>query len=387
MRESTRFIKFLGGRNLLFSLLVLILIGVMIFIYTKVSFIFYPVGVFLSTVAPPAILAFIAYYLLNPIVNLLEKLHIKRLWGIIIIILSIGGIITGLVFLVFPSVEKQINDLIIETPGYFQQLSGDLENLFANSFMESYYDDGVEWLSSAFSDLPNLIQEYMGGVFTGIKNIASTVTHVFVALFTFPFVLFFLLKGGETFKEFFIQLLPPKFRNDVEKILNNMDKQVGAYIQGQIIVAIVIGVLLYIGYLIIGLEYAIILAIIAALTSVVPYIGPMIAITPAIVIAIVDSPFMILKLAIVWAAVQFLEGNFVSPNVMGRTMQIHPLTIIFVLLIGGNLFGVFGVILGIPGYAILKVIFGFIYDKFKVRYDKYYAQDDGPYEIDNVVKK
>src|SRR5699024_12648722 len=115
MRESTRFIKFLGGRNLLFSLLVLILIGVMIFIYTKVSFIFYPVGVFLSTVAPPAILAFVAYYLLNPIVNLLEKLHIKRLWGIIIIILSIYGIITGLVFLVFLSVEKKIVVLIFET--------------------------------------------------------------------------------------------------------------------------------------------------------------------------------------------------------------------------------------------------------------------------------
>src|SRR5690625_7663362 len=98
-----------------------------------------------------------------------------------------------------------------------------------------------------------------------------------------------------------------------------MDQQVGSYIRGQIIVAICIGILLYIGYLIIGLDFAITLAIIAAFTSVVPYIGPIIAISPAIVIALVDSPFMLLKLAIVWAIVQFSEGNFISPNVkIGR---------------------------------------------------------------------
>src|SRR5699024_7192210 len=103
----------------------------------------------------------------------------------------------------------------------------------------------------------------------------------------------------------------------------NMDNQVGSYIQGQIIVALCIGILLYIGYLIIGLDYAIVLAITAAITSVVPYLGPMIAISPAIIIAIVTSPFMLLKLAAVWGAVQFLEGNFISPNVMGKTMKIH----------------------------------------------------------------
>src|SRR5699024_305843 len=151
-------------------------------------------------------------------------------------------------------------------------------------------------------------------------------------------------------------LLPPKYRDEANQILHNMDVQVGSYIQGQIIVASCIGILLYIGYLIIGLDYAITLAIVAAITTVVPYLGPMIEITAAIIIAIVHSPIMLLKLGIVWAAVQFLEGNFVSPNVMGKTMQVHPLTIIIVLLVAGNLFGVVGVILGIPGYAILKVL-------------------------------
>lgn len=387
MKEQTRFIKFLGGRNLVFSLLILTLIGITIFIFTKVSFIFHPLIVIVSTVAPPVILAFIVYYLLNPIVNLLEKIRIKRLWGIIIIILSIIGIITGLVFLVIPSVQKQVNDLIIEIPQYISQLSGDIENLVKNSFLESYYEEGASFVSKALSDLPDLIENYTGGVYEGVLNVASTLTHVLVALFTFPFVLFFLLKGGKTFKDYFLHLLPPKFRKDADHILNNMDNQVGAYIQGQIIVAICIGLLLYIGYLIIGLDFAITLAVIAALTSVVPYIGPIIAVSPAIIIALVDSPFMLVKLAIVWAIVQFLEGHFISPNIMGRTMQIHPLTIIFVLLIGGNLFGIFGIILGIPGYAILKVFITFLFDKFKERYDKYYEKDAGPYKMEDAIDK
>src|SRR5690625_7658496 len=103
-------------------------------------------------------------------------------------------------------------------------------------------------------------------------------------------------------------------------------------------------------------------------TSVVPLRGLTIAVSPTIIIAIADSPFMLLKLAFVWVAVQFLEGHFISPNIMGRTMQIHPLTIIIVLLVAGNLFGIVGVILGIPGYAILKVITVYLFDKFKSRY-------------------
>ena len=85
-----------------------------------------------------------------------------------------------------------------------------------------------------------------------------------------------------------------------------------------------------------GLDYGLVLACIAAVTSVVPYLGPTIAISPAIIIAIITSPFMLLKLIVVWTLVQFIEGHFISPNVMGKTLKIHPLTIIFILLSAGN---------------------------------------------------
>ncbi|ALX48809.1 AI-2E family transporter [Lentibacillus amyloliquefaciens] len=378
--KISRFMRFLGGRDLFYGLILLILIGITIFIYTQISFIFNPILTFISTVIAPIIMAFVAFYLLNPIVDLLERLHIHRIWGIIIIILGISGLLTGLILLMAPAIETQVKDLASRFPTYLQQMGEGIENWIQNSFLAPYYEQGYVWFTSNLSDLTTMITERLGGAMEGVQNVASTITSAVVAIITFPFILFFMLKDGVRFKQFCLKLLPPKYRGEVNQILHNMDVQVGSYIQGQIIVASCIGILLYIGYLIIGLDYAITLAIIAAVTSVVPYIGPTIAITPAIIIAIVDSPVMLLKLGIVWAAVQFLEGNFVSPNVMGKTMQVHPLTIIIVLLVAGNLFGVIGVILGIPGYAILKVITVFLFQKFKTRYNRYYGEEYGAYE-------
>lgn len=381
MKYSSRFMKFIGGRDLVFGLIILILIGITIFIYHKVSFIFNPIVTIFSTLLPPIILAFIAYYLLNPVVNLLERLRIKRIWGIIILILGISGILTGIILITAPIIETQIKDLIKFFPAYLKQLGESIQTWLQSSMFGVYYDEGYKWVVDNLSDLPSQIGAYIGGAYEGVRTFATTITNVVVALITFPIILFFLLKDGTRFKNYCLQLLPPKFRKDVNYILKNMDEQVGSYIQGQIIVATCIGILLYIGYLIIGLDYAIILALIAAVTSVVPYLGPTIAISPAIIIAIVHSPFMLLKLAIVWVSVQFLEGNFISPNVMGKTMKIHPLTIIIVLLVAGNLFGLVGVILGIPGYAILKVIVQYLYEKFKRRYNRFYGEEYGAYDL------
>lgn len=384
MEQGTRFIRFIGGKNIIFLFTTLILIGLTIIIYNKISFVFHPLIVILSTVTPPVILAFIAYYLLNPVVNLLEKVRIKRLWGIIIIIVVFTGIVTGVLMLTIPTIEQQIKELIANFPGYVDKISEGIQSFVNHSILENYYNEAREWVEKNLGDIPSTVMSSFGNAIDGIASFASTITTIVVSLVTFPFVLFFLLKDGERFRKYFLTLFPKKFRNDSANILHNMDTQVGSYIQGQIFVALCIGAMLLVGYLIIGLEYAIVLAIVAAVTSVVPYLGPVIAITPAIVIAVVTSPWMLLKLAVVWAVVQFSEGHFISPNVMGKTMQIHPLTIMFVLLIAGKLFGLVGVILGIPGYAIGKVIVQYVFTKLKIRYNYYYQ--DG-YDLTESNKK
>ncbi|UBH09655.1 AI-2E family transporter [Macrococcus armenti] len=377
--SDQNFFQFFGGKKLLFTLTTIILIGIALFVFSLVSFIFEPFIVIFNTVIGPVILAFVLYYLLNPIVNLMERYRIKRLWGIIILIGLIITVFGLLITWLIPIIEFQITSLVQNAPGYLNHLLRDFNQISNDSKFAPYLQHVQEWVNTNLSDLPKKVGEYLGNFSTKLRSVVDTITSVAIVIMTFPFVLFFLLKDGKQFKDYVLKLTPPKFRHDLHEVLDKMNVQVGSYIQGQMIVAFCIGVLLFIGYNIIGLEYALILACIAAVTSVVPYLGPMIAISPAIILALVDSPVMLLKLAVVWMAVQFLEGHFISPNIMGKTMQIHPLTIIFVLLCAGNLLGLIGVILGIPLYAILKVLTQYLFNKFKQRYNLYIAKDGERY--------
>ncbi|GGB06299.1 AI-2E family transporter [Macrococcus hajekii] len=380
MFKNNRIVAFLGGTTIIFALVVAILIGILILVFNEVSFIFSPFIIILKTISGPIIVGFIFFYLLNPVVNLLEKFRIKRLWGIILLILIIVGLLVGIITLVIPLIQQQALHFVNQFPSYISHLTDAFDDFTRNSFLEPYIADVQRWLSENLSNIQKQATDYLSNLPSKFRSILDTLMSVAIVIGTFPFVLFFLLKDGDKFRRYFIRLMPPKFRQDAHDILEKMDVQVGSYIQGQLIVSLCIGVLLYIGYSIIGLEYALILASIAAVTSVVPYLGPTIAISPAIIIALVDSPFTLLKLAVVWIAVQFLEGHFISPNIMGKTMQIHPLTIIFVLLCAGNLAGIVGVILAIPAYAIIRVVVSHLFEKFKGRYNHYLADDSGTYD-------
>lgn len=121
-----------------------------------------------------------------------------------------------------------------------------------------------------------------------------------------------------------------------------MDFALSSYIKGQILVSFCVGVLVYIGYLIIGLEYSLILAIITMFTNVIPFLGPFLGTIPAVIVALIDSPGMVVKVLVVTIVAQQIEGNLVSPLVMGKSLNIHPLTIIVLLLVAGSLVGFWG---------------------------------------------
>lgn len=381
---STNFIRFLGGTNTLFTLIALVLLGLVIFIFREVSFIFNPLSVFMKTVVLPVVLALILYYLLRPILRLLENIKIPRIWGILIILLGLVGLITLIFVLILPFLKEQLQNLITEFPDYFMQLLTDLDAFLRTSYLGDYYSDSGFNIESLIATLPENIAETLQttvtSVISGITGFISTITGVILSIVIVPFILFYLLKDGEKLPEYFVKLLPPRLRADTREVLGEADKQLSAYIQGQIIVAFCIGVMIYIGFLIIGMDYALLLGVLAMVTSVVPYLGPAIAITPAVIIALVTSPFMLVKLAVVWTVVQLVEGNLISPQVMGKTLFIHPVTIIFVLLTAGSLFGIVGVILGIPMYALVRVIVSHIYKLFKRRYNRHESDLENHYD-------
>ena len=379
--SETRFMRFLGGNDLIYGLVALVLLGIVIFIFDKVSYVFEPFIIIFNTIAAPIIVSLILFYLFNPLVNLMERYRIPRLLGITIIYVAVVGIITLIVNLLIPIIGSQIEGLIKNSPHYLNKITQSIEKITTNSFLSSYMSQVNDWLESAQKKIPSMLSEYFDGFGPKLASFAEAVSNVGVVIVTTPFILFFMLKDGHRFKDYTTKIMPPNFRKDFHDLLEKMSVQVGSYIQGQIIVSFCIGVLLLIGYSIIGLKYPLVLASIAAVTSVVPYLGPTIAISPAIVIAIITSPWMLLKLVIVWTLVQFFEGHFISPNVMGKTLKIHPLTIIFILLCAGNLMNVVGVIIGIPLYAVLKVLVSHIFLLFKRRYNRYYGEDAGDYSI------
>lgn len=365
--REDKLLAFIGGKFIIYILLIVILLGIAIYLYTEISYIFTPINTIVSSIITPIIVAYVFYYMLNPLVNFFSK-KISRFSASLLAILV--GVITILIVIigVVPIIVEQTQNLITALPRYIEIVKGYLEEYSDNAYVQvvvEYVDTNLN-VSKISERLISIATSVAQGVVSSISSTASV-------LVTMPFVLFFLLKDASQFNKFVISLLPKKFEKPVAETIDEIDDKVGSYIQGQMLVSLCIGVMLFIGYNVIGLHYAFSLATIAAFLSIVPYLGPAIAITPAMLVAASTSWVMVVKMLVVWGVVQFLEGNIISPNIMGRSMNMHPLTVIFVILIGVNISGVVGAILGIPVYSILKVLISKLLLSIKKRYDKFYG--------------
>ncbi|UAL52496.1 AI-2E family transporter [Bacillus sp. CMF21] len=369
------FKRFILNNRFVLFLLILLLIGLNILVFMKVSFIFTPIEVLIKTILLPIILAAIVYYVLNPVVDFFERKGIRRIYTILALFIVIIGLLTILIVSVIPFLKEQVLSLIKSFPQY----TSDVEQLVRDVVGSDFVNQAQKTLNINVADLSKQISDQastiINNMFAGIGNIVGIVKDFILAIVTLPFILFYLLKDGKKLGPYVLKFMPVSFRSSTYNVMHEMNNQISSYIRGQIIVSFCIGALMYIGFLIIGMEYASLLALIAAFTSVVPYLGPAIAITPAFIIALVTSPFMVLKLIIVWTIVQLVEGKFISPQIMGRNLHIHPITIIFVILTAGNLFGVVGIILAVPGYAVLKVIVTHLFEWMKIRSNMYEQRD------------
>ena len=365
--REDKLLAFIGGKFIIYILLIVILLGIAIYLYTEISYIFTPINAIVSSIITPIIVAYVFYYMLNPLVNFFEK-KMSRFIGSLLAIFV--GIITVLIVIVgvVPIIVEQTQNLITALPRYIEVVKGYLEEYSDNAYVQVV----VEYVNNNLN-VSKISEKLVSIATSGAQGVVSSISSTASVLVTMPFVLFFLLKDASHFNKFVISLLPKKLEKPVAETIDEIDDKVGSYIQGQMLVSLCIGVMLFIGYNIIGLHYAFSLATIAAFLSIVPYLGPVIAITPAMLVAASTSWVMVVKMLVVWGIVQFLEGNIISPNIMGRSMNMHPLTVIFVILIGVNIAGVVGAIIGIPVYSILKVLVGKLLLSIRDRYNKFYG--------------
>ena len=340
--------------------LAIIMIFLIIWLGTKISFIFTPLIIIFETLFAPIILAGVLYYLLRPIVNLLSK-KMPRTLAIVVVFLAIIGLVTGAILLIGPELQRQFNNLIENIPAYSESIRVWVMSLTEKEWFMRFQENdfvSIEKLTSQFEQNAKMIAQ---DIVSKIAGTVGFVANMVMVLALIPFVLFFILKDGKHAPMFLKKVLRKKHQGEAEDILKDMDDALSSYIQGQLIVSLCVGVLAYIGYVVIGLEYALVLGLFAMATNVIPFIGPWIGTFPALIVGILASPFQALLVIIVVVIVQQIESNFISPLVMGKKLNMHPLTIIFVLLIGGQFAGLIGLLLAVPTYALLKVIVSHIY--------------------------
>ena len=327
-----------------------ILILIIIFFLGKIDYALWPFQVIIATLFAPILIGGLFYYLLRPFVGLLSR-YVPKLAGIVIVFAVIAIILSSAFYFFGPTVKTQVEDFLELAPEKVEEVAEESETAMANfEFM------GIQgWeirlrAISYFESASNGLVDNIASIFTAVVNIA-------IVIIVVPFILFFLLKDDEKLIPHITKYLSEERKPEGRKLLKDMDATLASYIIGQALVAVTVGVLMYIGYIIIDLDYALTLAIFAMFLIIIPFLGPIIGIIPAMFVALVSGePFMAVKVIIVLVVVQQLEGNLITPNIMGNRLNIHPLTIILLLMIAAALFGFIGLLIAIPVYAVTKTL-------------------------------
>lgn len=382
--KQSKWKSFLGGNDTFYTLAVAIMVALLILIISQLDFIFNPIVTIISSILLPFVLSILLYYLLNPLVDFMERHKVNRIWGIVILYIVLAALLVGIIALLIPMLQGQVVSFINNFPAFVNDITDTVINFVNNNIPNEQIQNAVAQVESFISNSLSSITDYITQGLSGLTSVISGLTSAVVTIVTVPIILFFLLKDDRKMFSGFIKAMPPKWRPDVLRVSHKINTQVGSYIKGQLTVAVVNGLLMYLGFTLIGLNYSGILGIAGGFLSIIPYLGAALTFIPALIVALFDSFTRVLLLVAVWAVVQFVEGNFVEPNVMGRQLKVHPLTIIVVLIIMGDLLGVIGLIFGIPIYAILRVLVVHVFKKIKLRYNAHYGEVAGEYNVERM---
>lgn len=337
-------------RVLVISIIVLVLLGIL-FLLLKMGPYFQVLLHFLEEIIGPFIIAVIISYLLNPIVNLLQQRALPRSLAVILIYSIFICSLIILVVNMLPVFQKQLSSMVHNLPNWNEQLK---------AMIREYTDNSKDLLPISINQgIERALTRLEQGIGIGIGNLVGDIGNTLnslLLLFIVPFLAFYMMKDAQAIEKFFMTLVPQGKRRTTVRLLRDIDQALGNYIRGQLLVCLIVGVLAYVGYLIIDLPYPLLFAAVVSVFNVIPYLGPIFGAIPALVVGLTISKEMVLGIVVVNFIVQMLEGNIISPQIVGRSVRMHPLLIIFALLVGGEMGGVMGLILAVPLFVIAKVI-------------------------------
>jgi len=337
-----------------------LLILLFIIKYTiEIHWIFNPIFIILQTIFVPLLIGGVLYYVTEPLQRMLEKRGMPRWGSIISIVLLLLGIFTGLALLIANPISTQINNLVKNAPYISDKIMEVTDLIISNK----------DNLPPQAEQLIDSVSESIQGIaVAGSQMIVSVISGAVSATFTLiliPFFFIFMLKDHEKFAPQIYNVFSGDRRRWVKETLIDIDNVLRNYVQGQVMISAILAASIYVGYLLIGLDYSLLLAIFAFFMNMIPFIGPWISLAPAVVVALVQDPVLVIWVCVVTLVAQQVESNLITPNIMGEKLNIHPLTVISVVLAAGNIAGFIAIIIAIPTYAVIKAIVINIYEERK----------------------
>ncbi len=298
---------------------------------------------FLYVVRDVALIVFVSLVLaaaIDPSITMLERRGIPRGVGIAIIYIGIVAVLALIVVLFVPLVIDQLAQFTKAFPSLYERGLAFLKN-FQDSSALSGFQDAVNSLSQGLSQFT---QDVFSKVFTFFGGLVS-----FIGVMVLTFYLTMEEKG---MKRLAVYLAPARHQPYLTQLFNRIEDRLGAWLRGQLLLGLIIAVLTYLGLTLLGVKFALVLALIAGVTELVPIIGPFLGAIPALIVALSVDPLLALWVLIMYIVIQQLENNLIVPKVMSRATGLNPVVVIVGILVGAKVAGLPGVILAVPTIII-----------------------------------
>ena len=280
---------------------------------------------------------------LRPVVDFLERKKIPRVLGAALIYIICLSLVVLFIYSVVPPIIDQIKELGSDAPQYYGNLKLKLEK-WGISRDDSFIINNIQ---NVVASITNQIGNILNNLLRSFSNILSKLFSLLIILV----LSFYLTVAKKNPREFLISkfsLLSPKRRFHLNDLGERTERRTSKWIKAQVFLCLIIGVMTYIGLKILGLPYALSLAVLAGSLELIPYVGPILSAIPAVILALLISPILALWTLVVYIVIQQLENNLLVPKIMQKTIGLNPVVTIIVLLVGGTLGGILGIILAIP---------------------------------------
>jgi predicted PurR-regulated permease PerM len=289
------------------------------------------------------LIAVIIALIFAPLVDFLEKKRVPRLLTTIFIYLFILAVVVGLVIPLAPVLSQEVNALLQKLPDYYDKINQyfNISNKSLEEIIKSFL---INWLS-----VP-------GTATKGLFSIVGTIFGSILVVILIFVIAFYLNSQKKILREIIKKITPTKYHQAMERMGDLIQKDIGGWARGLLIGALVVGVLDYIGLLVVGVKFALLLGVLGALGELIPWVGTWAVSIFTVLVALVQSPLQALMIAIYYLLVQQLQGNFVVPKLMQRFVGLNPLLVIIAVLVGGKLAGVAGLVLAVPLLTIVIIL-------------------------------